>query len=164
MTALDFFSTLAPASPADTAKSLLAFFGTIAEWAPRAALNAHDPTPALEELVSAILTTVPAAWCPYSADLARPSQGYVTIPAPNRGPDAADMDHASCYAYTLSVHGIRQPAGYAEADPATAGRSTVLAATVAMLVGLASMATEEDEDDEQIMRVERPGRRSRAFL
>jgi len=147
----------------DTARSLLAHFGTIAEWAPRAMLTIHDPTEPLVALVGAILATLPAAWQPYSAELKRPGVGYVILPAPNRGPDAADMDAAGCYAYSLAVHDIDQPAYYVEPDAASASRSVIHAATVAMLVGLASAATDEDEDDEQISRVIRPGR-SVAFL
>ena len=145
----------------DTARSLLATFGALAEWGPTTDLCIHDATPELMALVDTILDLVPAAWRPYSSPFTGSrDDGYVPLYHPEDGPAV----NLGVYQRRISVHRVARPPRYVEPDAATADPTAVMAATVAALVGLASGPSEdEDEDDEQIARVVRPGR-SRAWI
>lgn len=123
----------------DTARSLLAFFGTLAEWGERADIHQHTPTPELLALVDAILDVVPAAWVPYRDTRA---DGVVTLHQPTSN---ATLAAVGLFGHTLAVHGVARPPRYVEADPATPYQAVIVQAVVAALVGLAD--------------IDRPGRR-----
>lgn len=116
----------------ETARSLLAWFGTCAEWGERSSHGQHDPSPELRALVDAVLDIVPAAWELHKEPL---GDGYVTLyqPAPE-----AWMGDAGFYNHCISVHGITRPPRYVEPDATTPTHTVICKAVAAALVGLAS--------------------------
>ena len=131
----------------DTARSLLAFFGTLAEWGERADINQHTPAPELLALVDAILDVVPAAWVPYLGERA---DGYVVLHQPTANVTLAE---AGMFGHTLAVHSVARPPRYVEADPATAFQAVITRATVAALVGLADLDRPWSRQPLRILRV-----------
>ena len=144
-----------------TARSLLAHLRNYAEWGTgNTRIEQSVPSPELVALCGAILAHAPAAWRPYGPDR---DDGYLILACPNP-PEQETLTHFGLYHRTMTVHDLPRPAGWA-ATPSLDERSAQQQTVVGLLVGLASLATDEDDpDDEYISRVERPGRRSRAFL
>jgi hypothetical protein len=136
----------------DTARSLVAFFGTLPEWGRSASAVIDDPAPELVALVDTILGLVPAGWSPYSPELGR-SDGYVVLPHPSSDPTGDGYWRRS-----MSVHSVARPPGWTEPDPATADLVTIRKAVAAALSGLAVMperrqrieAIYPDEDDAEL--------------
>ena len=143
----------------DTARSLLAFFGTCAAWGTGNSRHEQSvPSPELVALCDAILDHAPAAWRPYGEDR---SDGYLVLAAPN--PDHMEtLTRFGLYHRTLTVHDLAKPPGWTP-TPSLDERTVQQQAVVGLLVGLASQPSEEDDEEEYIARVQRPGR-SRAWL
>ena len=120
-------------STSDTARSLLQFFGTWLEWGQRGTLGIHDASPELMALTMAILDVVPAAWQSYGKGR---DDGWVDIFQPH--PDASLADAGFTQRH-VAVHNVPRPPRWVAPDGAHASHVTVIKATVAALVGLASM-------------------------
>lgn len=134
---------------ADTARSLLAYFGTLAEWGSGTSrLEQSVPSPELAALCDAILATAPAAWRPYGEDR---DNGYLILACPNP-PEMETLTRFGLYHRTMTVHDLAKPPGWT-ATPNLDERTVQMQAVVGLLVGLASGPSE----------VARPGR-SRAFI
>ncbi len=135
-----------------TARSLLAFFGTLAEWGEQSVTIQHNASPALRELATAILELVPSAWIPYASAGLNAPDGYVVLPQPQSDPAKASW---GSYDRSMSVHNLPRPAAYVTPDPGIAHQTAIDRAVVAALVGLASgevlaMTEEEMEDIAQV--------------
>lgn len=115
----------------DTARSLLAFFGTMAEWGERGTIGIHDASPELMALACAILDIVPAAWSPYGEGR---TDGWVDLYQPN--PDR-DMGDAGFSPRRAAVHSVSRPPRWVAPDGGHASNVAIVRATVAALVGLA---------------------------
>ena len=135
-----------------TARSLLAHLRNQAEWGTgNTRIEQSTPSPELVALCDTILATAPAAWRPYGPGR---DDGYLILAAPNP-PEQETLTRFGLYQRTMTVHDLAKPPGWtnlASIDERTVQQQAV----VGLLVGLASI--EDDEDDEQIMRVARPGR------
>lgn len=117
----------------DTARSLLAFFGTMAEWGERGTIGVHGASPELMALVCAVLDIVPAAWHPYSMET---DSGWVMLYQSASVKWQAEM---GSYDRGMAVHSVPRPPRYVEPDDAQPVSVAVDQAVVAALVGLASM-------------------------
>ena len=136
------------------ARSLLAHLSNYAEWgAGNTRIEQSVPSPELVALCDTILATAPSAWRPYGTN-PEVGNGYLILAAPNP-PEMETLTRYGLYHRTMTGHDLAKPPGWTETvnlDERTVQQQAV----VGLLVGLASI--KDDEDDEQIMRVARPGR------